>query len=256
MVPVASRLEGNTYSLLDTERLLIEGNSVDTKSVAEAQMILNHKDAIEFIVGNASEIGVNRYTITNLHAMLAHNLLSNPFEQAFFLMVHLPYLQPFEDVNKRVSRLAANIPLAQLNLVPLSFVDVPKELYTRGLLAIYELNQIALFRDVFMWAYERSSHKYGQIQQTLGQPDLFRMKYREQILQAIREIVAGAMNRKAASEWMQQSAKAIPDADRLPFVEAAETELLSLHDGNFARYKISPAQFQAWRLAWDQWNLA
>ncbi len=56
--------------------------------------------------------------------------------------------------------------------------------------------------------------------------------------------------------WMQQSAKAIPDADRLPFVEAAETELLSLHDGNFARYKISPAQFQAWRLAWDQWNLA
>ena len=77
MVPVTSRLEGNTYSLLDTERLLIEGNSVDTKSVAEAQMILNHKDAIEFIVGNASEIGVNRYTITNLHAMLAHNLLSN-----------------------------------------------------------------------------------------------------------------------------------------------------------------------------------
>lgn len=30
--------------------------------------------------------------------------ITDPFEQAFFLMVQLPYLQPFEDVNKRVSR--------------------------------------------------------------------------------------------------------------------------------------------------------
>ena len=35
-------------------------------------------------------------------------------------MVHLPYLQPFEDVDKRVSRLAANIPLIQADLCPLS----------------------------------------------------------------------------------------------------------------------------------------
>ena len=37
--------------------------------------------------------------------------ISDPFEQAIFVMVQLPYLQPFDDVNKRVSRLAANIPL-------------------------------------------------------------------------------------------------------------------------------------------------
>jgi Fic family protein len=35
--------------------------------------------------------------------------IGDPFERAFFLMMHLQYLQPFEDVNKRVSRLAANI---------------------------------------------------------------------------------------------------------------------------------------------------
>ena len=45
--------------------------------------------------------------------------IDDPFEQAFFLMVHLPYLQPFEDVNKRTSRLAANIPLIRHNLCPL-----------------------------------------------------------------------------------------------------------------------------------------
>ena len=44
------------------------------------------------------------------HVMRMASEIQDPFEQAFFLMVHLPYLQPFEDVNKRVSRLAANIP--------------------------------------------------------------------------------------------------------------------------------------------------
>lgn len=48
-------------------------------------------------------------------------------------MVHLPYLQPFEDVNKRVSRLAANIPLVKHNLYPLSFIDISQEDYIRGL---------------------------------------------------------------------------------------------------------------------------
>jgi Fic family protein len=42
-------------------------------------------------------------------------------------MVQLPYLQPFDDVNKRVSRLSANIPLVKRNLSPLSFESVPRE---------------------------------------------------------------------------------------------------------------------------------
>lgn len=41
-------------------------------------MILNHKDAIEFLVSAPEEIGSNRYTILNLHALLANNLLADP----------------------------------------------------------------------------------------------------------------------------------------------------------------------------------
>src|SRR5205085_8482401 len=66
--------------------------------------------------------------------------IRNPLEQAFFAMVHLPCLQPFEDVNKRVSRLAANIPFVRENLSPLSFMDVPERAYVEGLLGVYELN--------------------------------------------------------------------------------------------------------------------
>ena len=41
-------------------------------------MILNHKAAIELLVEQADEIGFNRYTILNLHGLLADNLLADP----------------------------------------------------------------------------------------------------------------------------------------------------------------------------------
>ena len=74
----SSRLEGNTYSLLDTRRLIEFGEEADGRDRLEAQMIMNHKDAIEFLVNEAEEIGFNRYTILNLHGILAHNLLADP----------------------------------------------------------------------------------------------------------------------------------------------------------------------------------
>lgn len=74
----SSRLEGNTYSLLETERLLSAGEAASGKDSLEAQMILNHKDAIEFLIASASEIGFNRYTLLNLHALLSDNLLEDP----------------------------------------------------------------------------------------------------------------------------------------------------------------------------------
>jgi hypothetical protein len=40
--------------------------------------------------------------------------------------------------------------------------------------------------------------------------------------------------------------------DAIEFREVAESELLSLHEGNFARYQIRPAEFAAWREAWGK----
>ena len=159
----SSHLEGNTYSLLETERLIAFGQAAEGKNTFETQMILNHKQAIEFLVESGTELGFDAYSMLNLHALLSDNLLPNPaaggrirqipvgigrsvytplatpqlleeyfqccltiasgiddpFEQSFFALVHLSYLQAFEDVNKRVARLAANIPLIKHNLCPL-----------------------------------------------------------------------------------------------------------------------------------------
>ena len=73
----SSRLEGNAYSLLDTRRLIEFGEEAEGRNRLEAQMILNHKDGIAFLVSAADEIGFNRYTILNLHGILAQNLLSD-----------------------------------------------------------------------------------------------------------------------------------------------------------------------------------
>ncbi|MEX0693120.1 MAG: Fic family protein [Rhodospirillales bacterium] len=292
----SSRLEGNTYSLLDTRRLIEFGEEAVGRGRLEAQMILNHKDAIEFLVGEAEGIGFNRYTILNLHAMLANNLLpdetaagrlrniavgieksafhplevpqlieecfdqilattasiEDPFEQAFFFMVQLPYLQPFDDVNKRVSRIAANIPLIRSNLSPLSFTDVPRAVYTNAVLGVYELNKIDLLKDVFIWAYERSAARYAAVRQSLGEPDPFRLQHRDSLRTLVREIVRQGMTRKEASAHIAAFAgENVEPTERERFREVAENELLALHEGNYARFQIKPAEFEVWRRVWN-----
>ncbi len=73
----SSKLEGNTYSLLDTRRLIEFGQEADGKDAIETQMILNHKAAIEMLVSEADLVNFNSYTILNLHALLSDGLLAN-----------------------------------------------------------------------------------------------------------------------------------------------------------------------------------
>lgn len=291
----SSKLEGNTYSLLDTKMLLEHGKEAEGKTAEETAMILNHKNAIEFLVDAADEIGFNRYTLLNLHSILADNLLDpqstgklrqhgvgitdsvytplnnpqvldecfneilfkadsirNPFEQSFFAAIHLPYLQPFADVNKRVSRLAANIPFIRKNLAPISFIDVPKSLYVEATLGVYELNRVELARDMFVWAYERSARRYIAIQQSFGAPDAFRLRYREQLRDVVSEIIRGRMSKSEAEIAIVIAANEnVPQDHKQAFMDAAQTELVGLHEGNFARYRVRPSDFYAWKAVWE-----
>ncbi len=287
----SSRLEGNTYSILETQRLLQLGEASEGKHSAEAQMLLNHKAAIELLADQADEIGFNPYTLCNLHALLADNLMidpdmcgrireravgiggsvyypleghlrikerfnqflikaeaiEDPFEQAFFAMVHLPYLQAFEDVNKRVSRLAANIPLVRHNLCPLSFADVPQGDYLNAIIAVYELNRIEYLREVFVWAYKRSAMRYSAIRETLGEPDPFRLQHRTAIQQCVRSIVQANKAPAADQQQIDQAARVFQGDDRKRFCEIIQIELRSLHQGNIARYRLRPKEFAAWQ---------
>ncbi|OGR14889.1 MAG: hypothetical protein A2097_14665 [Desulfobacula sp. GWF2_41_7] len=116
---------------------------------------------------------------------------------------------------------------------------------------MYELNRIELLRDVFVWAYERSCARYSAVRQSLGEPDPFRLKYRELIAETVRGIVPGILDKKAAVTFIKKQAeKTIPMKDQARFMEAVETEIMNLHEGNIARYSLKPSQYLAWRERW------
>jgi hypothetical protein len=286
----SSRLEGNTYSRLETQNLIEFGHAADGKDHREAQMILNHKAAIEMLVDHAEEIGFDTFTFFNLHALLSENLLTDsdasgrlrttiveiggsvfhplavpqqieeyfrlildktnairdPFEQAFFLMVHIPYLQPFLDVNKRVSRLGANIPLIKHNLSPLSFVDVPEQAYVDGTLGVYEINRVELLRDVFVWAYERSCQRYVAIKESLPEPDPLRLRNREALINVVSEIVRSG--KPIDTRLIRELAAPLVEPDDLgQFVAMAFNDLRHLHEGIITRYRLRLSEYRSWK---------
>lgn len=288
----SSHLEGNTYSRLDTRKLIEQGQSAQGKAAIETQMILNHKVAIELLVDNINTATLNRYTLMNLHSALSENLLANPvdegrirqhtvdigksvyrplsmsvqidemldilldkanqiddaFEQSFFMMVHLPYLQSFIDINKRTSRLAANLPLFRANLCPLTFLDVPEQAYSRAILGVYEMTRVELLRDLYVWAYERSTQEYLAIKQDLAEPDPLRLAWHDFIKQSIHKIVTNP-ELDPLTTIQRVVAEGIPDAEQNALQALLIEELRRLHEGVLARYGLRPTEFSAWKAA-------
>lgn len=71
----SSQIEGNTYSLLETERLLLEKETAAGKSKDEAVMLLNHKDALDFILDDPDYMRVLTVAkIENIHSILIKEL--------------------------------------------------------------------------------------------------------------------------------------------------------------------------------------
>ena len=286
----SSRLEGNTYSRLDTQKLVEEGISAEGKVHEETVMIMNHKEAILLLIENAQDIELNSLTIRNLHHLLSQDLIANPqacgnirtlevdigqstykplanphvlkelfelalqkakkirdpFEQSFFLMVHLSYLQAFEDVNKRTSRLSCNIPFIKNNLCPLSFTDVPRDDYTAALLAIYEKNDTEPMLELFAWAYSRSCQQYGMVKKSLGEIDTFRIQYRQQrkavMGQIVKQVLHGPKAEKLIEEYCQE--QGIANIDK--FTAMTLADLSTLHAGAIVGIGITESQLEAW----------
>ena len=286
----SSQLEGNTYSQLDTEKLIELGQAAEGKDALETQMILNHRNAIEFLVRDPERASLSPETVIALHALLSDGLMQDPatrgrirrrsvgiggsvympltfpqqleelfgivirmaaeiqdpFEQAFFLMVHIPYLQPFEDVNKRVSRLAANIPFIRHNLCPLSFIDVTQQDYVDAMLGVYELNRVDLLRDVFVSAYQRSCQQYVAVTRELVPPDVFRLRYRQELTAVVATIIRRGLP-ATDSSVRDHLPQAVPVSETEHFVTLVLAEFAALHAGNAICFGISPLEFSSWQ---------
>lgn len=282
----SSRLEGNTYTVFDTQRLIEDGVEADGKKATEALMIMNHKRAIEFIIDNAESIRFSPMYVRNIHACLSEGLLANPnavgslrqiivkngestylppqlpqfisemfdlvlakaeaiedpFEQSAFALSQIAYLQPFEDVNKRTSRMCANIPLIRHKLCPLSFVDVTERDYIDAMLGVYERNDFSIFADVYEWTYERSVPRYRAVMDSLGKPDPIFVIHRATIDDAIRKAVVDGADPAPHCAHLPSDV-----AERL--VAIIHERIAGLNEGNFARFGITPAEFERWQIS-------
>jgi Fic family protein len=278
----SSRLEGNRKSLLDTKILFERGRS--TGDDEDALMLLNHKDAIEFVVDEVPHYGIRDVIVRNIQSLLMNGLLrnpnalgkarntvvtitdsvyvplqlpqlldeilanidkvryiNNPIEASFFLWVNIAYLQPFEDGNKRTSRLCANLPLLLQNCAPLSFMDVEQADYALAVLAVYEQQDVSLAVELFEWTYSRSIDKYAAILEAMGAPDPFRTKYRELLGDAVQQVVVSSV---AVAHLVPTLG--IDRMDLEKFSHMLREELQHLETYNCARYRLSLTRTEEW----------
>ncbi|MBT7701640.1 MAG: Fic family protein [Verrucomicrobia bacterium] len=197
----SSKIEGNTYALLDTEQLIKNHAEATGKTRAEAVMILNHKDALDFVFKSADffkklspakiedvhrllvrDLGVThgirknlvRITGTNyrppdnvfqiqdaMNALCALvNQTAHPIEKALIAVLMISYIQPFEDGNKRASRILGNALLLAYNCCPLSYRSVDEVEYKKGILLFYEQNNLSYFKTIFIDQFHQAITKY------------------------------------------------------------------------------------------------
>ncbi len=197
----SSRIEGNTYTLLDTEKLLLENKEAIGHSKKEAQMILNHKDAFNYIHKNSFQFKtLTKKNLEELHTILIKDLsvglglrkkpvgvlgskylpldnihqitealenlssavtcMLTPYAKALVALLGISYIQPFEDGNKRTSRLMANALLLSHSLAPLSYRSVDENEYREAVLIFYELNSIVPMKKIFISQYEFAAQNY------------------------------------------------------------------------------------------------
>lgn len=285
----SSRLEGNTYSLLDTERLILEGTGVEGKLDEEKVMILNHKEAIRYLIDSTPHLKVSKQIICTLHYLLSDGLvearyagkvrdhavriggstyipfedperlqlqlerivekaalIENPYEQSLFLLVHISYLQAFEDVNKRTARLCANIPLITNNLVPLSFNDIEKDDYISAMIAIYELQDVRPLVDLYVFSYLRTCAMYDTTIKAIGFDEI-RVRYRQERRALIREIILGKLVEGRLKMHIDSHIdKMIPEKDRNAFLKDVMEDLQEMDQSRIVGLGITAKELEDW----------
>ncbi|MEK9166077.1 MAG: Fic family protein [Patescibacteria group bacterium] len=197
----SSRIEGNTYTLLETEQLLKEQQEPSGHTKEESLMILNHKKVLDYIRQNQSQFKtLSVAKIEDVHSLIIDKLKvtknlrrrivritgtkyapldnqfqiqeaiertcvlvnkeNNPFAKAIILMLLLAYIQPFEDGNKRTSRLLGNAVLMAHNICPLSYRSIDELDYKKAIILFYEQNNLWLFKKLFIEQFKFAMENY------------------------------------------------------------------------------------------------
>ena len=88
------------------------------------------------------------------------NQTKNTIEKALLAVLMISYIQPFEDGNKRTSRILGNAILLADDFCPLSYRSVDEVEYKKGIILFYEQNNISYFKQLFLEQFRFAVSKY------------------------------------------------------------------------------------------------
>lgn len=214
------------------------------------QDLLADVDSLGAIRNKVVNITDTVYVPTQVPAILEEMLrniidkarhIKNPVEAAFFLWVNIAYLQPFEDGNKRTSRLSANVPLMLYNCAPLSFLDVEESDYAKAMLGVYERRDVSMAIDLFAWTYRRSMKKYAVVMESLGVPDPLRVRYRQVLTDAVGRVVREGKTVTTVLLELELTEDIAPGLKEMLIEDLRKLEVF-----NCARYRLSMPATQSW----------
>lgn len=192
----SSRIEGNTYTLLETENLIKNKQEATGKDHSDAVMILNQKHVFDLMYKDNTFTSISMPTLIDIHKLLVKDLsiphgirtsnvgitgtqyspltiqsqlnealeslfkllkeTKDPLEQAIVALASIAYIQPFADGNKRTSRHFANLILHMNNLSPVAWRTVNEIEYKKAMIAFYELGNIAPIKEMWVRHYNET----------------------------------------------------------------------------------------------------
>jgi Fic family protein len=88
------------------------------------------------------------------------NKTENPIEKALITVLMIAYIQPFEDGNKRTSRILSNAILLANQYCPLSYRSVDEIEYKKAIILFYEQNNVSYFKELFLEQFKQAINKY------------------------------------------------------------------------------------------------
>lgn len=191
--------------------------------------------------------GRDRLTRLLLLLLEKARAILDPFEQSFFLLVHISYLQAFVDVNKRTARLASIIPLIRGDYVPQSFVEVDPDSYLKATIAVYELNEVGPLADLYAWSYRRSCQRYDTTAQVVGFREVAAL-YRQSRRALVADLVRAKVAPDEVAHWIASHVPAnVEPQHREEFVSDVLAEVQHLDASRIGVLEITRQELEAWQ---------
>lgn len=171
----------NEYDVCSTHSILSDGLLQDKNQ--QGCLRTNHVEIRDSAYIPSSNPETIKFAFGELVKKAA--MIDDPYEQAVFLLVQLPYLQPFEDCNKRTARLICNIPLLSNGILPVSWTEVDQRAYAEALLCVYEGNATFGLCELFVDACKRSFERFD-LSRKSREPLKIEVSHANEIIQAVR----------------------------------------------------------------------